>query len=196
MMREIFDVPDAPFYFVQIAPYTYDNGRKFHNGYFNEAQQKTLAIIPHSGMVVTCDIGEYGTIHPCHKQQVGERLAMLALKHDYGLSFIEADSPTYESVAFRDGKSYVKFNVGKLGLSPMGADISGFEVAGSDKIFHPASGRLYRSNNIIEVTCADVTDPVAVRYCFRNWCLGGLYNNYGIPAAPFRTDSWPIGECK
>ncbi|MCI1639652.1 MAG: sialate O-acetylesterase [Bacteroidales bacterium] len=196
MMRDIFDVPDAPFYFVQIAPYSYDNGRKFHNGYFNEAQQKTLAVIPHSGMAVTCDIGEYGTIHPCRKQQVGERLAMLALKHDYGMSFIEADSPTYKSVTFKNGKSYVTLNVGKLGLSPMGADIPGFEVAGSDKVFHPATGRLYRSNNVIEVTCPEVSVPVSVRYCFRNWSAGGLYNNYGVPAAPFRTDDWPIGECK
>ena len=196
MMREIFNVPDAPFYFVQIAPYSYGDGTKFHNGYFNEAQQKTLATIPHSGMVVTCDIGEYGTIHPCRKQQVGERLAMLALKHDYGQGILEADAPTYKSVSFKGGKSYVTFNVSDLGLSPMGADISGFEVAGSDKVFHPAVGRLYKTNSVIEVTCPDVTEPVAVRYCFRNWCIGGLYNNFGIPAAPFRTDDWSIGDCK
>ena len=58
MMRETFAVPDAPFYFVQIAPYPYGKPSDFRNGYFNEAQQKTLEIIPNNGMAVTCDIGK------------------------------------------------------------------------------------------------------------------------------------------
>lgn len=193
MMREEFCAPDAPFYLVQIAPYTYDNGRKMHNGYFNEAQQDAVAIIPHCGMVTTCDIGEYGTIHPSHKKEVGQRLAYLAMQHDYGFDSIVADPPTFKSVEFKDGKAHVKFNVDRLNLSPMGADITGFEMAGADRIFHPAVGRLNSKDcSIVDVTCSEVAEPVAVRYCFRNWCVGNLYNNYGIPAAPFRTDDWDI----
>lgn len=192
MMREVFSLPEAPFYFVQIAPYPYGKPEDFRNGYFNEAQQKTLELIPRSGMAVTCDIGEYGTIHPCRKQEVGKRLAYLALRHDYGMKAIEADAPTYNSVAFKDKKAYVKFNVDKLGLSPMGADIKGFEIAGSDQVFHPATGRLSKDLSVIEVYSPQVPEPVAVRYCFRNWSVGGLYNNFGIPAAPFRTDDWNL----
>ena len=44
--------------------------------------------------------------------------------------------------------------------------------------------------NRVTVTSPEVPSPVAVRYCFRNWCMGTLFNSYGIPAAPFRTDSW------
>lgn len=193
MMRKLFRVPDAPFYFVQIAPYPYDNGRKWHNGYFNEAQQKSLDLIPHSGMAVTCDVGEYGTIHPCRKREVGTRLALLALQNDYGIKGICATAPTYKAVQFADGKAVVEFNVDGQGLSPMGADISGFEIAGEDKVFHPAVARLHK-NRFVVVSSPDVPVPVAVRYCFRNWCVGGLYNNYGVPAAPFRTDGWSVDE--
>lgn len=193
MMREIFNVPDAPFYFVQIAPYKYGEPDSFMSGYFYEAQQKTLQTIPHSGMAVTCDVGELGTIHPCRKQDVGKRLAFLALSHDYGFKAIAADSPTYKSVEFNEGKAYVKFNVDGLGLAPMGAQIAGFEIAGADKVFHTADARLNsKDHSVIEVSSKDVAEPVAVRYCFRNWCVGGLYNNFGIPAAPFRTDDWML----
>lgn len=193
MMREKFNVPEAPFYFVQIAPYPYDNPDSFMSGYFYEAQQKSLSVIPNSGMAVTCDVGEYGTIHPCQKETVGKRLAYLALNHDYGYKIIEADAPTYKSVKFENGKAKVSFNVGNRGLSPIGAEISGFEIAGEDKVFHPAKATFEEDDNsIVTVSSEEVANPVAVRYCFRNWCVGGLYNNFGIPAAPFRTDNWDL----
>lgn len=192
MMRELFQVPDAPFYFVQIAPYKYGDPDKFMSGYFYEAQEKTLDIIPHSGMAVTCDCGELGTIHPCEKQPVGKRLAYLALKHDYGFKTILADAPRYKSVEFKDGKALVKFDAGGMGLSPMGAQIAGFEIAGADQQFHAADAILTKDHTVIEVSSPEVAGPVAVRYCFRNWSRGGLYNNFGVPAGPFRTDSWNI----
>lgn len=191
MMRRIFEVPEAPFYCTQIAPYHYHNAEDFHTGYLNEAQQKSVEELPFAGMAVTCDIGEYGSIHPCRKQQVGERLAYLALSHDYGHSEIVADAPTYKSVEFKDGKAYVTFNVDKLGLSPMGQDLPGFQVAGEDKVFKDATGRMYK-NNILVISCPEVSNPVSVRYCFRNRTQGTFYNNFGIPVAPFRTDDWEI----
>lgn len=191
MMREDFNVPDAPFYFVQIAPFPYGHPDDFLSGYFCEAQQKTLDLIPHSGMAVTCDAGEYGTIHPCRKELVGKRLAYLALKHDYGMETIVADAPKYKNVEFEDGKAYVSFEVERLGLSPMGTELSGFEIAGEDQVFHPAKAYLYKGEKVV-VSSDEVEKPVAVRYCFRNWCTGSLYNNFGIPAAPFRTDDWKL----
>ena len=189
-MRSLFGVPDAPFYFAQIAPFKYGDGTECELGYFNEAQQKTLGCIPHSGMAVLCDIGEFGTIHPCEKQKVGQRLAYLAMAHDYGFDFLEADAPTYESVEFREGKAYVTFKTG-TGLSPMGQNLDGFEMAGADKVYHKAVGTLYsKDNKVIVVSCDEVPEPVAVRYCFRDWSKGSVYNNFGIPVAPFRSDDW------
>ena len=193
MMRDCFQVPEAPFYCVQIAPYPYDNERKTHSGYFCEAQQKSVEGIKNAGYVTTVDIGEYGTIHPCRKQEVGQRLALLALHNDYGMDAIDAVAPKYKIVEFREGKGYVRMDVGGLGLSPMGADLSGFEIAGPDRKFVPAKARRdSKKGDVVVVWSSDVPEPVAIRYCWRNWSVGNLYNNFGIPAGPFRTDDWPI----
>ena len=191
MMRRLFNNPDAPFYYVQIAPYKYSNPDHFTSGYLREAQQKALDLIPKSGMVTTQDVGEFGTIHPCKKKEVGFRLAYNALVGEYGLKGIDPVAPTLESVKFEDGKAIVTMKVDDRGLSPMGQDIKGFDLAGSDMIFHPATG-VVKSGKNVEVTSPDVPNPVAVRYCFRNWSEGNLFNGWGIPAGPFRSDSWDL----
>ena len=188
MMREKFDNPDAPFYFVQLAPYKYSLPTKFHQGYINEAQEKTLDLIPNSGMATTLDIGEFGTIHPCKKQPVGERLALLALQDTYGAKGYEAHSPRYESMRIEGSSIIVRLSTAKGGISPIGVQLSGFELAGEDRIFHPATG-LVRSFGVV-VTSPEVEHPVAVRYCFRNWEEATLFNDYGIPVGPFRSDNW------
>ena len=197
MMRDLFQVPQAPFYFVQIAPYPYGAPEKWDSGYFCEAQQKSLDVIPNSGMAVTVDAGEYGTIHPSNKKVVGDRLAYLALTQTYGMKGIEAVAPTYKEMKTgekKDGSKYinVSFNVGPDGMSPMGAEVSGFEIAGADKVFHPAKAMMAGDRASFDVWSDEVKEPVAVRYCFRNWSVGTVFNNYGIPAAPFRTDDWAL----
>lgn len=189
MMRNLFQNPDAPFYFVQIAPYKYSNPDKFSSGYFYEMQEKTLSLIPGSGMAATVDIGEKWTVHPCKKKQVGDRLALLALTKTYGIKGIEAESPSYKSVSFEDGAATVTMNVGPMGLSPIGRELPGFELAGEDRVFHPAAA-IVKGRNQVTVQSADVPAPVAVRYCWRNYAEGSLYNCFGIPALPFRTDNW------
>lgn len=190
MIREEFQNPDAPFYFVQIAPYKYSGeGRPFTSGYFFEAQQKTLALIPHSGMVPTVDLGNYTFIHPPKKMEVGNRLAMMALVNDYGLKGLNPNAPAYESVAFEDGKARITVEVEKsVGLIPASVPVSGFEMAGEDRVFYPATASAFK--DVITVECAQVSAPVAVRYCFRNWGEGTLFNVNGIPLLPFRTDNW------
>ena len=195
MMREVFRVPDASFYCVQIAPYPYNNARETRSGYFCEAQQKSVEGIGHAGYVTTVDLGEYGTIHPCRKQEVGQRLAWLALQNDYGMDAIEAVAPKYKGVEFREGKGFVEMVVGSGGLSPMRVEIPGFEIAGPDHKFVPATAMRDSQNKRMVVVWSDaVPEPVAIRYCWRNWCVGGLYKNFGIPAGPFRTDDWPMNS--
>lgn len=189
MMREKFRVPDAPFYFVGIAPYPYGKPDDWGRGYFVEAQQASLGTILHSGMVETCDVGAANVIHPARKREVGRRLALLALNRDYGLDAIPADAPRYRSVEFRDGKALVRFDVDAMGLAPLGINVPGFEIAGADKVFHKADAYVTKGK-FVEVSSPLVESPEAVRYCFRNWCVGGLFNNYGMPAFSFRTDEW------
>jgi sialate O-acetylesterase len=200
MMRSLFQNPDAPFYFVQIAPWKSKHPENTTIPIFNEAQEKTLPLIPNSGMAATVDIGEYGTIHPCRKKEVGDRLALLALTKTYGIQGtvpgsssykesvgIDAESPSFKKSIFADGKAIVTMKVGKLGLSPIGQDLEGFDLAGEDGIFYPATG-IVKDRYSVEVTSPDVPSPVAVRYCFHNWSRGSLYNCFGIPALPFRSD--------
>ncbi|MBR0301370.1 MAG: sialate O-acetylesterase, partial [Bacteroidales bacterium] len=120
MMRTLFQNPDAPFYFVQIAPYKSVHPENTTIPIFCEAQEKTLALIPNSGMAATVDIGEYGTVHPCRKKEVGDRLALLALTKTYNINGtvdgsstysetvgIDAESPSFKEAVFEDGKAIV-----------------------------------------------------------------------------------------
>ena len=188
MMRERFQNPDAAFYFVQIAPFNYQPEGRYASGYFCEAQAKTLFTIPHSGMVTTTDIGSYSTIHPPKKMEVGNRLAYLALVNDYGIKGIDPVAPTYKSMDIIDGNVVLEFNADPLGIGPMNVDLPGFEVAGPDRVFHPVKARVVKKQVIL--ICDEIPNPIAVRYCFRNWCVGKLANAYGIPVGPFRTDDW------
>lgn len=190
MMREKFHNPGAPFYFVQIAPYPYQPQYQnlFTAGYFNEAQQKTLSLIPHSGMVATGDLGSFSTIHPPKKKEIGDRLAFMTLVNDYGLKGIDPAPPTFSSVEFGEGEAIVIFDTDSAGPAPLNQELGGFEIAGQDRVFHPAHAII--KDKKVRVWSIDVPNPVAVRYCFRNRSNASVFNAWGIPAVPFRTDNW------
>ena len=122
--------------------------------------------------------------------------ALLAMVRDYGLTAVSPYSPTFRQVEYADGKATVHFNVGKLGLSPLGVRLEGFEVSGHDKVFHPAEANVGTDRKTVVVWSRDVPDPVAVRYCWTNWARGSVFSNYGLPVAPFRTDDWKMDEVK
>jgi sialate O-acetylesterase len=86
---------------------------------------------------------------------------------------------------------YVSFEVGKASLAPLGKSLGNFSVSGKDRVFYPASARVVGKNMVV-VGAEQVSDPVAVRYCFDGTSVGTLFNNYGVPASPFRTDKWEL----
>ena len=189
MMREKWGNDNMPFYYVQIAPFNYAGPDDIQGALLREAQMKCLETIPHSGMAVTLDIGDYNCIHPAKKAEVGRRLAYMALVHDYGLKGINPDTPVYKSMEAGRNKTTVYFKVGGTGLAPLGHELTGFEVAGADRIFHPATAYV-SGYDTVEVYCDTVPEAVAVRYCFKDVVQPSLYNGFGIPASSFRTDSW------
>ena len=89
----------------------------------------------------------------------------------------------------KDGKVYLSFNFTQDGFSRE-KGINGFEIAGADKVFHPAIAVTDLNKKIIVVSSKEVKEPVAVRYCFRNFQIGNLYNNRELPMVPFRTDNY------
>lgn len=177
-----------PFLYVQIAPHAYKQASGIDAALLVEAQSDALERIPNSAMVATTDLGEERCIHPSRKRPVGERLAAAALVKAYGRKMPDALAVRFAGAEFADGKAVVRFDNARLGLTPQNKAVTGFELAGADGIFHPATGRIVTSKPMVEVTSPEVPEPTAVRYSFRNYAPGNLSNTLGIPVIPFRTD--------
>ena len=193
MLREKWGNDQMPFYYTQIAPFKYDGWQKRQAGYMMWAQAQCLDLIPLSGMAATHDVGEFDCIHPRKKKEVGDRLAYLALTQTYGYDgLIGARTPVARKFDFKDGMAYVTFEVDKMGLSPINMDLEGFELAGPDGIFHPAKARVINNKPQIKVFSEEVTEPAAVRYGIRNWSEAVLFNCWGIPVSPFRSDNYEM----
>ncbi|AZI26926.1 sialate O-acetylesterase [Pedobacter sp. G11] len=192
--RKNWDNGEFPFFYAQIAPYNYAQlppyhvGGKFNSAFLRDAQRKSLSKIPNSGMAVLMDIGEEKSIHPAGKKQGGERLAYLALAQTYGIKGFGALSPTYESLTIDKNKAVIKFQNIQNGLTSFGKELNLFEVAGTDKKFYPAKAAITGSS--VTVTSEQVKNPVAVRYAFKDFVVGDLFGNDGLPVSSFRTDDW------
>jgi sialate O-acetylesterase len=194
--RQLWGEGDFPFYYCQIAPYNYASispkekwGGKFNSAYLREAQFKAQKLIPNSGMVSLMDIGEEFCIHPMRKNVGGERLALMALAKTYGQKGFAYESPVLKDMTIdKDGKAILNFENAPLWLTSFGKELKTFEIAGEDKVFHPAQAQVKRA--IVEVSSPDVPKPVAVRYAFKDFVVGDLFSNEGLPVSSFRTDNW------
>jgi sialate O-acetylesterase len=175
-----------PFYYVQIAPFAYDRDNK--SFFLREAQQQALTLIPNSAMVVSADAGKERSIHPPDKMTIGKRLAYCALARDYGMNSLPYLGPVYRSMKISDDAIDLTFDNAAHGLYSGGKELTLFEIAGDDRVFHPAEARITPTG--VKVKSDKVQQPVAVRYGCKDWFVGELYNNEGLPASPFRTDNW------
>ena len=179
---------DFPFYYCQIAPYDYSLIEWKDSQYLREQQAKAETMISNARMAVLMDAGlEYG-IHPRKKRQAGERLAILALANTYDVKGLP-DFATYKEVTFQNDTAVVAFDRSKEWVYfEHGTTSNNFEIAGSDKVFHPAT-KVWVSRNRVYVTCDAVKQPVAIRYAFKDWADGDLMHD-GLPVSSFRTDNW------
>jgi sialate O-acetylesterase len=179
---------DFPFYYCQIAPYDYSLIEWKDSQYLREQQLKAESIISNARMAVLMDAGlEYG-IHPRKKRQAGERLAILALSNTYDIKGLP-EFATYKEVEFKNDTAVVAFDRSKEWVYfEHGTTSKNFEVAGTDKVFHPAT-KVWVSRNRVYVVCDKVKKPIAVRYAFKDWVEGDLMHD-GLPVSSFRTDNW------
>ena len=182
-----------PFYFVQLTHWQAGGGTSQNGGStwaeLREAQQNTLRL-PYTGMAVITDIGNSADIHPRNKQDVGKRLAMLALLKTFGIN-VKGESPSLAAMTVKEDKALLTFNNVYAGLQVKNkyGYINGFEIAGSDQQFYYAKAWLDKGK--VVVFSEKVTTPVAVRYCWADDPNDvNLFNSEGLPAAPFRTDDW------
>ena len=134
------------------------------------------------------DIGNRTDIHPKNKQEVGRRLALWALAHDYDREVMYS-GPLFQSITTEGNELRVKFDRTGRGLATNnGKPPSDFEVAGEDKVFHPATAKIDGSE--IVVSSPNVAAPKAVRYAFTSNAMPNLINQDGLPASSFRSDDW------
>ncbi len=191
--RTRWGIGDFPFYYVQIAPFLYDNNNEVfqkvgNSAFIREAQLQCLDLIPNSGIAITMDIGEKKYIHPPKKKEVADRLLLNALNQTYGFKAVDYAAPIFESLELKSGEAILSFKNIETGLYAYG-DLKGFEIAGDDKVFYPASAKIVKYKKVL-VTSDKVPNPVAVRYAWRNWVVGTLYDTNLLPASSFRTDQW------
>lgn len=173
---------ELPFYFVQLA--ALDNVS--NNPAVREAQAQLLKL-PHTAMAVTIDIGDETNVHPKRKAALGERLTAIALAKSYGRK-VESSGPVYRLLKIEGSKAIVSFDHA-VGLASKNGAPAEFEIAGTDERFVPAQAIV--QGDAVVISSSEVAAPVAVRYAWKNYPKdANLYNGAGLPAAPFRTDSW------
>jgi sialate O-acetylesterase len=199
--RSRWNQGEFPFFFVQLAGFgasqTDPKGGRW--AVLREAQSKALAL-PDTGMATAVDIGDEKDIHPKNKFEVARRLALLAQNRVYHQQVID-QGPTFDSMTIDQGRIRIRFKYVGGGLviasppilpgtppNPAPVEVTGFEIAGEDQKWMPA--RAVIDGDSVVVQSDSVTAPMAVRYAWSDCPSCSLYSRDGLPAYPFRTDSW------
>lgn len=189
--RQKWNNPNMPFYFVQLATFNSSGNSNEGCGWaeLREAQTLTLSL-PNTGMCVTTDIGNPNDVHPANKQDVGKRLATMALNDVYNKKMVYK-GPSFQSMEIKGNQAIVTFKDLGSGLTTPDkyGYVKGFEVAGNDSVFYFAKAFIERNKVILSNDM--VKSPVAVRF---SWMAdaseSNLFNKEGFPVVPFRTDDW------
>lgn len=194
-----FGQGDFPFLEVQLAPWDKNKKRDLLEitrepgestwAELREAQLLATKVLPNVGMAVITDVGDKDDIHPTRKEPVGARLALAARQIAYSQKLV-ASGPLYRELAIENGKAIVSFDQVGKGLEARGGELTGFSIAGPDRKFVWANAEI-KWDKVI-VSSPNVPEPVAVRYGWADYPVVNLFNKNGLPATPFRTDSFPM----
>jgi len=187
--RQRWQQGNVPFLFVQLANFMKEKSLPSESEWaeLREAQTMTLSL-PNTAMASAIDVGESNDIHPKNKQEVGRRLALEAEKIAYKHNIVSA-GPVIKSSRITGNKITIDFNNAGKGLTTKdGKPVTGFAIAGDDKKFYWADATI-KGNSVI-VYSKNVVKPMAIRYAWADNPACNLTNKEGLPAVPFRTDSW------
>ena len=183
---------ELPLYWVQLANLYPEDTTPVGSSWaeLRESQAMTLEL-PHTGQATIYDIGDAYSIHPTNKQEVGRRLSLIALHKDYGRDSLVYSGPTFQNVSFKENTAVITMNTygSQLTIHNKYGYLEGFSIAGEDRKFVWAKAFIDANGKII-VYNENIAEPVAVRYAWSNNPAANLFNAQGLPAIPFRTDSW------
>ena len=169
-----------PFLFVQISSY-HSPGEQW--GVVRDQQRRTLAV-SNTAMAVSLDVGTPDNVHPPDKQTVGARLAVAARGMVYGEA-VDYSGPLFRQ-ATKDGSAMRVWFDHATGLQSKGGALAGFEVAGADRQFVPATAVIHGES--VEVTSDQIKTPEYVRFGWGNVTAANLYNGAGLPASTFTSE--------
>jgi sialate O-acetylesterase len=189
--RKLFGQGDFPFYIVGLPAFKHRSAVPVTGDEWTETRESqaiAAATISNSCLAETIDTGDPDNIHAQDKQPVGERLALCALANHYGKKVVYA-GPTFASADKLPGAIKIHFTHTDGGLAVKGAKLEEFSVAGEDRKWHWADARI--EGDAVVVSSPEVPNPQEVRYAWQSNPAATLYNGAGLPAVPFRTDTWP-----
>ena len=191
---KVFDVPDIPFYLVQMAPYNYAHSKtknisqqSIYDSVVN-AQYKAAKEIKGCDVITIPDtvFGNVNNVHPPHKKTAGDRLAALALHHDYGKPII-CSGPRFETASAKAGSVTVTFDRIDQGLETADGEAPNwFEVAGVDKKFVGADATI--KGDTVIASSPEVPEPMYIRMAWNNIAEQNLRDKNGWPAFSFNAD--------
>ncbi len=189
--REAWADRQMPFYIVQLTGF--EVKRPEADGHtppawaeMRETQQQIADEVPRSGIVIITDLGDESDIHPAHKEQVGERLAALAVADIYGRDDLRPRYPELANPRFKQGHAILQVKGGEK-IEMRGDSLRGFALRDTAGHWHDAQAAI--QDGEIIVSSPSVPEPDAVRYNWKNYTDGNLFDVSGLPVKPFRSDS-------
>lgn len=179
--RQKWKEGNFPFLYVQISNF---ESPKEDWGTIRDAQRRTLAVA-NTAMAVSLDVGQADNVHPPDKQTVGSRLALAARSMVYGEQ-LEYSGPLFRTATIDGPAMRIWFDHAKDGLTSRGPELEGFEIAGADGKFVPATARI--DGLTVVVQAQSVSNPRAVRYAWASFTKANLFNKEGLPASTFTSE--------
>lgn len=190
--RAVFGQGDFPFYIVSLPAFTQRSAEPVDGDPWTETRESqaiVAATVPNSCLAVTIDTGDANNIHAKAKEPVGDRLAFCALAKTYDKKVVYS-GPTLKSVKRLPNSIRLRFAHADGGLVVKGDKLGEFSIAGDDHVWHWADARI--EGDTVVVSSPSVPNPKEVRYAWQSNPEATLFNGAGLPAGPFRTDSWPL----
>ena len=187
--RSLFEKKDLPFLFVQLPNFLKSNPNPSKSSWaMLRESQLMVSKEANNGMITSIDIGEANDIHPKNKKEIGNRLAIEAMRLAYNDGSNLKFDTYVDQILFQDNQVKVFFSDQKINYKGKGNHYN-IAIAGKDKKFYWAD--IVLKKGILIARSERVDNPIAIRYAWsNNPGFPLLFNNFDIPVYPFRSDDW------